>query len=332
MAVSVADLPDNWTFMKRRPMLEVKATFIIGDFDKEMKIRKPGKILESRIFNLGKTPFRIQVYPSKLNEEVTIYVVNDSNSDVNVDIGLEICSNKYLSCENQIVKGNKGRRGWSLGKDLINALLVDGCFVLKVNVKMDEGEYVVMGKSDRNEESKTAEGIIAIHNNNIYENMIKTDFMLTCEGQNIPCHRHFLVAASPMFAGMMKSGMKESEEGKADINCSITVGKELVRFIYTGKVEEDILVENMIQFLELGGRFIMEKLKMFAEVKMLNMLSMGNMTRFYVAGDGYGAERIRDKAKSLLKINLRKIKEKPDWESEFGGKKELIMDLVKDMI
>ena len=69
MAVSVADLSDNWTFMKRRPMVEVKATFTIGDFDKEMKIRKPGKILESRIFNLGKTPFRIQVYPSELNEE-----------------------------------------------------------------------------------------------------------------------------------------------------------------------------------------------------------------------------------------------------------------------
>ena len=126
--------------------------------------------------------------------------------------------------------------------------------------------------------------------------------------------------------------IKESEEGKADINCCITVGKELVRFIYTGKVEEDILVENVVEFLELGERLGMETLKMCAEDKMLNILSMENMTRFYVAGDLYGAERIRDKAKSLLKINFRKIKEKPDWESEFGGKKELIMDLVKDMI
>ena len=49
----------------------------------------------------------------------------------------------------------------------MTALLVDRALILKVNVKMDEEEYVVMGKSDRNEESKTAEGIIAIHNNNI---------------------------------------------------------------------------------------------------------------------------------------------------------------------
>ena len=265
MAVPVADLPDNWTFMKRRPMVEVKATFIIGDFDKEMKIRKPGKILESRIFNLDKTPFRIEVYPGELNEEVTIYVVNDSNSDVNVDIGLEICSSKKLSCENQIVKGNKGRRGWSLGKDLINAMLVDGCFVLKVNVKMDEGEYVVMGKSDRNEESKTAQEIVSIHNNNIYENMINPDFMLTCEGVNIPCHRHFLMSASPMFVGMMESGLTEAKEGKTDIKCSFIVGNQLVRFVYTGKVQEDILVEHVVEFLELGERLWMDTLKMCAE-------------------------------------------------------------------
>ena len=64
-------------------------------------------------------------------------------------------------------------------------------------------------------------------------------------------------------------------------------------------------MENVVEFLELGERLGMETLKMCAEDKMLNILSMENMTRFYVAGDLYGAERIRDKAKSLLKINLR---------------------------
>ena len=53
------------------------------------------------------------------------------------------------------------------GKRFDKCIVGRWMFVLKVSVKMDEGEYVVMGKSDRNEESKTAEGIIAIHNNNI---------------------------------------------------------------------------------------------------------------------------------------------------------------------
>merc|ERR1711868_47894 len=121
---------------------------------------------------------------------------------------------------------------------------------------------------------------------------------------------------SPMFAGMMESGLKEAEEGKTDIKCSFTVGNQLVRFIYTGKVEEDILEEHVVEFLELGERLLMDTLKMYAEDKMIKLLNIENATRFFVAGDRYGAERIRGKAKSLLKTNLRTIKENPNWENE----------------
>ena len=133
-------------------------------------------------------------------------------------------------------------------------------------------------------------------------------------------------------ARMMESGMKEAEEGKIDINCSFTVGKELVRFIYTGNVQEDILVEHVVEILELGERLGMETLKMCAEDKMMKILDIENMIRFFVAGDYYRAERIREKAKSLLKINLRAMKANPDWENEFGAKKELIMELLEDII
>ena len=52
-------------------------------------------------------------------------------------------------------------------------------------------------------------------------------------------YTQFLMSASPMFAGMMETGLKEAKEGKTDIQSSFTVGKELVRFIYTGNIEED---------------------------------------------------------------------------------------------
>jgi len=58
----------------------------------------------------------------------------------------------------------------------------------------------------------------------------------------------------------------------------------------------------------------MDNLKMCAEDKMIKILNLENVTRFFVAGDRYRAERIREKAKSLLKINIRKIKENPNWE------------------
>ena len=40
----------------------------------------------------------------------------------------------------------------------------------------------------------------------------------------------------------------------------------------------------------------------------LNILNTENMIRFFVAGDIYGAGRIREKVKCFLKMNLRKMK------------------------
>ena len=126
--------------------------------------------------------------------------------------------------------------------------------------------------------------------------------------------------------------MKEWKEGRTDIQCSFTVGRELLSYIYTGKVKEDILVEHVGEFLELGEMYEMETLKMIAENKMMEILNTENMIRFFVAGDLYRAKRIRDKAKCFLKINLKKMKEKQDWKDEFGDKKDLIVELVEDLI
>ena len=113
MAGSVDVLPDNWTFMERNPKLEVEATFIVGDFEKEMKICKPGEKMESRSFLLGEIPFKIEVYPNEVNKayrnHLSLFFTNESNTDdVNVDIEFEIVNTKMLGFENETLKARKG--------------------------------------------------------------------------------------------------------------------------------------------------------------------------------------------------------------------------------
>ena len=142
MAGSVVALPDNWTFMKRKPNLEVEATFIIGDFEKEMNICKTKEMLESRIFILGETPFKIKVYPSGDGEEsqnhVSIYLVNESNNDVSVDAVFKICNSKRFRWKNKTVQAKRAW-GWTkcMEKDAVTEVLVDGALIVKVKVKMD---------------------------------------------------------------------------------------------------------------------------------------------------------------------------------------------------
>ena len=58
-----------------------------------------------------------------------------------------------------------------------------------------------------------------------------------------------------------------------------------VRYIYLEELEEDILKENVVTFLELGEKYEVEKLKELAEAKMLQLLHRDNMVDFLMAGD-----------------------------------------------
>ena len=61
--------------------------------------------------------------------------------------------------------------------------------------------------------------------------------------------------------------------------------KFLVRFIYLEEIEEDILKEELVAFLELGEKYEVERLKELAEEKMLQLLDKGNMVKFLIAGE-----------------------------------------------
>ena len=58
-----------------------------------------------------------------------------------------------------------------------------------------------------------------------------------------------------------------------------------IRYIYLEEIEEDILKEEVVSFLELGEKYEVEKLKELAEEKMLQLLDKETMVKFLMAGD-----------------------------------------------
>ena len=58
-----------------------------------------------------------------------------------------------------------------------------------------------------------------------------------------------------------------------------------IRYIYLEEVEDGILKEEAVAFLELGEKYQMERLKELAEQKMMLLLAKENMVKFLIAGD-----------------------------------------------
>ena len=86
----------------------------------------------------------------------------------------------------------------------------------------------------------------------VFDRMEHTDFTLVFNREEVPCHKHILAAASPVFEAMVKNKHKEAIECKAKIELSEEVGRAFVRFIYTAEMEKSMLEEHASAFLAMG--------------------------------------------------------------------------------
>ena len=82
------------------------------------------------------------------------------------------------------------------------------------------------------------------------------------------------------------------------------IAQAFVKYIYTGKPEEDILKEEALAFLELGNKYDVQELKDLAEAELLVQLDKNNMVHFLSIGDTFNATKIFEAAMKMTKANM----------------------------
>lgn len=218
--------------------------------------------------------------------------------------------------------------GWGcpnyLSHEKCKELLVDGVFEVKVIVKTPGNKLAIGGEKQKPDES----GRIKQLNKTIFEDMLKPDFTIVCDGQPIPCHQNILAGASDYFKALMVREFVESRTGSAEIQCSAEIGQALIKYIYTGEIEVRLLEENAEIFLQLGEMYNLKQLKALAEHKMLDQLTKENMASFFVAGNLHMASGIREAAKKFILMNFSALRENKGWKEMFGGNNDLLIELL----
>ena len=165
---------------------------------------------------------------------------------------------------------------------------------------------------------------------NIYKKMNDTDFALLCDDETIPCHKIILAGASSVFEAMIGNKKnKEVVEGEVDMNISAEVGRAFVEFIYTAKLDKEILAKEAVSFLELGDKYQMPGLKELAEEEMMTQLSRENMVKLLAISDLYRAKELREAAVKFTKLNMAWIRSD---ETRMEEVKKLNMNLVASLL
>ena len=290
-------------------IIQVTAELVIKNFVDVMAGFKPGRSIVSDPFNVGDTPMAIWVYLNGQDEDekgnVGVFLQNDGDADINVKCQF---ITKVRTRGFDYTKTVPAGDGQGFGKFVTHAKCAELYKVkdFSVTAKVEiPGEPVkIVGIESAVVPKKRKLNVLE----KVYNSMEESDFALVFDGEEFPCHKIVLAAASPVLKAMVKNKHREAIEGKANIKFSKEFSKEagraFVRFIYTGEVEESLLKEHAAEFLAMGELYDLKQLKDMAETELLSQLDKVNMVAMISVGDVFRAENIFEAASKMTRANL----------------------------
>ena len=292
---------ENVTVFAKASPVQATAKVVIKHFLEVMERSEVGKGYPSDSFMVGDTEMQIVLYPNGKTEDckgfVSVFLCNNSDKDATAKCQF-VTDAKTWTFKDKV----PAKKGWVYNKLLTHSkcteVYMDKDFVLTANVEV-EGEDLKLSGNDTVAAFKKF-GVWE----NVYRKMQDANFTLVFNGSEVPCHKHVLAAASPVFEAMVDSQHLEGIESKANIDLSEDVGRAFVRFIYTGELPVDILKEHTSAFLELGDKYDVQELKDLSEGELLEQLDKKNMVEFVHIGDLFKASKIFEAALKMTKANI----------------------------
>ena len=137
-----------------------------------------------------------------------------------------------------------------------------------------------------------------------------TDFtILSQEGNEFPCHRLILASQSSPLKAMMTRDTKEKQEGQVQLQFKEEVVKGFVGFFYSRKIPQEILDENLEDFLTLADSYDVASLKLQVEEAAVKLLTTENMVDMFYWGDLYHATQLKEASEFLISRNKEVLKE-----------------------
>jgi len=123
------------------------------------------------------------------------------------------------------------------------------------------------------------------------------------DGQRLAAHRDILSLRSPVFRTMFQSGFKEAEQVGAVMSISdvdTCVLKEMLRFLYTGSVQEHALPAMALPLFELGNKYEVEGLQALAQQSLVKSLDVENAINVIVVADQHSAGELKGSVTTFI--------------------------------
>ena len=135
-----------------------------------------------------------------------------------------------------------------------------------------------------------------------------TDVTLSAGDLDIPCHKAVLSAATPYFKAMFTQKMKESTAPVVELkSMDAATLQSVVDYIYSGSIE--LREDNVEELLQAGDMLLLVSLTRKCEAFMKENLRPQNCIIFYLCGNLYNLQEVRDLALDMMLEDLGRVME-----------------------
>ncbi|XP_057326196.1 speckle-type POZ protein B-like [Microplitis mediator] len=167
---------------------------------------------------------------------------------------------------------------------------------------------ITLHKLDSDIKSIMHSSMLANHADDYLLSSELSDVIVKVENEEFPAHKLVLASHSPVFRRMFSTDMKEAKENCVNFkNFETEVIKEVLKFIYTGKVEAEDDTELVLSVLACANMYQIDKLKIFCECKLIENINLDNVINLLVKTDNYEVPRLKERAMKFLVNNKANI-------------------------
>ena len=132
---------------------------------------------------------------------------------------------------------------------------------------------------------------------------------------------------SPVFRGMLESGMLEELKGRVQVeDAEPVILRQLVRYLYTGRVEPDF--RDYKKLMVLANKYQVEDLVDYTSSKILETLKVENALELGIFGESHNSTILLNASAKVIMENAREAIVPEGWEQQMKGSPRLLLAIV----
>jgi len=160
-----------------------------------------------------------------------------------------------------------------------------------------------------------------------------SDVTLVCGSRTFGCHKVILAARSDVFAAMFShADTEESKTNRVEItDVEPDTLEQLLKFIYTDKVEESNLTTLACGLLTAADKYNVPRLKAVCERVICENLDVSNAAQALVLAHLHEAKSLKKVAIEFVIQNIVKVSESPGWNQIVSGN-EVLGEILKNVM